>query len=236
MYSLTILFGTILGMILLILIMAATVWFPKIGKPDERYTCPFWTMLRGGFFAGFTYYAILILDSAFKTIFIGFFGYGNFSYFLAGIIMITILGIIILVGTVFVAPTWETLLTFIGIFGYTMYFLQFYLPSPEVFTEDEVLFDPLPVVIGMQFGIVLLGRLVRIIRNQPVKVDQIATSESNGNRIPKKKHRLHAEPIWDISVKFKKIINVKVYLILWALFCTEVIFQFEGYGLLSWLF
>jgi hypothetical protein len=80
--------------------------------------------------------------------------------------------------------------------------------------EDVIFYGPLLICLGAQLGILVLGIIINLIQKKPA---------------------LDGTPLWDNTGKFKTKINLKVLLVLWVLYFTEAIMQFEGYSLLRWL-
>jgi hypothetical protein len=217
MWSLTPLFGVLAGCVLIMSLFMGSIWAPKATKPGERYTCPLVVGFRGILFAALAYYGLLFWDAVIKVGFLGILGYGNFSYQLAPLILMAILGSFFLVGSAFTAPTRASLVAFGAIVIYSMYYLQ--VEALTFMGEDDskpIFYLPVLIDIVIVFiveGVALLYRAIR-----------------------KKRPIIEAKRLWDISTQFKRIASRRMYILLWVLFSVEFILEFEGLSLLYWLF
>ncbi len=217
MWSLTPLFGVLTGEVLMLFLLVGTIWWPKSTKPGERYTCPLVVGLRAILFVALVYYGLLFWDTVVKVGFFGILGYGNFSYQLAPLILLAILGTFMILGGVFVAPTRASLVAFGAIVIYSMYYLE--VKAMTFIGEDgsKTIFY-MPVFVGIGIVVVVEG-LTLIYR-----------------AIRKRRPLLETKVLWDISAQFKRVASRRTYIILWILFSVEFILEFEGLSMLYWLF
>ncbi len=217
MWSLTPLFGLWAGTIMMLFLLMGTIWWSKSTKPGERYTCPLVVSLRAILFVVLVYYGLLFWDAVVKVGFLGILGYGNFSYQLAPLILMAILGTFMIIGGAIVAPTRASLVSFAALVAYSMYYLQVETLSFIGGDESKPIFY-IPVIVGIGIVVVVegLALLYRAIR--------------------KRRPLLEAKRLWDISASFKRVASRRTYIILWILFSVEWILEFEGLSLLCWLF
>jgi hypothetical protein len=208
-------FGIIIGFISSVLLVIGSVWFSRANKPDERFNCPLAAGIRALIFSVLTYYALLMFDVIIKVGFLGLVGYGNIQYHIAGLILFGILGTVILIGTVFTAPTVKTIITFILDMGIYIYYLWFNFAEGFSDSEYAFIWVPIPYFLAVPFIIEILWILIRTItKKRPVFEEKL---------------------LWDNTQKFKKRINIRFYIIILALFYAEFILNFEGISMLFWI-
>ncbi|MHA1819669.1 MAG: hypothetical protein ACTSU2_04330 [Promethearchaeota archaeon] len=215
MLFMTPLYGVFLGFFITMFLMVGLIWFEKIKKPREKYNCPLILGLRGLLFSAFTYWGILMWDSVIKIAFFGGLSHGNLNFYLASLILMAVLGSLLIIGSVFTAPTLKTLIVFTFALIISIYQLDI---NPEIiFNQQEraILFSPIITIIEFQIIVEVLFDLLYylLMKKNPLKI----------------------KPLWDMSDKFKKFMSWKIYLLLYILFSLEAILKMEGFSLLFWL-
>ncbi len=201
----------------MLFLLMGTIWWPKSITPGERYTCPLVVVLRAILFVILVYFGLLFWDTVVKVGFLGILGYGNFSYQLAPLILIAVLGSFMIIGGALVAPTRASLVAFAAVVIYSLYYLE--VESLSFVGEDgskPAFYIPVAVGISIVFAVEGLALLYRAIR--------------------KRRPFLEAKRLWDISTTFKRVASRRTYIILWIIFSIEWILEFEGFSLLCWLF
>lgn len=206
-------FAGIIGMLISAVCMVVMVWVDKIQIPNRNWVQYLYRGARGLGFIPLAFYGIFMIDFVVKIGFTGILSYGNISYHLGALILCGLLGVILLMGTVFSAPTFKSLISFLTVLGYYIY--RYWIDYDILATSEEgYLYEPLLVILPI---IILLN----------IAIDSIF--------LTLKKNPYKLKPLWDISAKFKEKINLKFIVILWILFSVEVILKMEGLGLLFFL-
>src|SRR6056297_885191 len=210
MWLMTPLFMMFLMLIITGFSLLGVIWLDKFPKVDANYKHPFWKGIRGIIFMVFTYWAILLLDSIVKILFLGELGYGNINYHITPLIFGIIISTVIIMGCVFNAPTIKTLLAFVGISIYSIYYLEVLIEVGES-GEMDAFFAP------------LLGNLYILLG---INLVFFGYEKITGKRF---------KPLWNYSSRFKEIFDIKFYIVICLLVATEVILRCEGWSLLFWL-
>jgi len=211
---LTPLFGIFLGTIFLTGNLIGYIWLGKI-SPKTPWMEYLIKILRGVLFSVYVYYAILFLDSVVKILGFGVLGYENIWFHAVSLILMLILAVFFLFIAVFNAPTVQTLISFICIVGFCIYYFDFYLPTIFIGEKDVLIKTPF-IAIGILIGTNLLTLPLRMLKYI-------------------KKSTLDFDTLWNISEKVKKAINIKSFLVLWIFFMVESILQLEGLSILYWI-
>ncbi|MHA1745706.1 MAG: hypothetical protein ACTSWW_06885 [Promethearchaeota archaeon] len=202
--------------------MACKIWFPSNYSPKNRYVAHILLGWKGISGAMYSYYGILLLNTVVKTLFGGLLELSNYWFYLMGLILLTLLAGILLVSGVFKAPTWHTLFSFLAIFGFTIYYFEFFLEVQPGIDKFELVTIPMLLSIGVFLGTTLLTLPIRIMKMKNEKEKKVESSFEF--------HRL-----WDISIHVDKWITKKTLGILWVLFTLESFLLLEGYTLLYWV-
>lgn len=206
-------FAAILGMLVSALCMVVLVWIHKMNMPDKKWVHYLFKGARGLAFIPLAFYGIFFLDFVVKVLFGDIISLGNISYHLGTLILCGVLGVIVLLGTVFVAPTFKTIISFLVMLG--LYIYRYWIDYDILATSEEgYLYEPLLLVIPVLVLVnLIIDSVFFVLKRNPYKL----------------------EPLWDISGKFKKKVNIKSIMILWILFSAEVILKMEGLGLFFFL-
>jgi hypothetical protein len=216
----------IVGTITLVLVLWGHTWFDKQRREGEGYTCVLVLMGRNLFHAVFAFAGLFLIDAVLRICFSSVVSFGSFTrYALASVILCSVLGIMLILGTVFITPTWKTLAVFFVMLG------SFLFVTISSFSgAGQVEFEDLLYVIATGAGLEAILDIVDLVVG-------FAKKKKKGEKVNilKDSGSVFSPPLWDLSLRFKKIMNVKVYLVLFAFFCAELILLFEGMSLLSWL-
>jgi hypothetical protein len=210
MFTFASVYLTILGWIIWTVILGGLIWAPKLAHADQKYTCPLVIGLRGLLFSVFTYWALISFDSLIKILFLGQIGYGNIGYYLFPVFLALISGILILIGSVFVAPTRKTILGFIFIlivFGYYIWGI-----GNSNLPELGSLFIPLVSLLVFEVILTAIYLFIRLIF---------------------KNRKIEDTPLWDISEKYKAFFRPKLILAFWIMYSIEIFLLFGGYSIFA---
>ena len=211
MWALTPLFMVIIMLIMTGLLLFGVIWIEKFPLKEDLVKHPLYKMIRALVFTVYTYWSVLLLDSFVKITFLGIIGYANFSYHLAPMLLALILGIVMILGIAFVAPTLKSIISFLGVAGYSLYYLEV-IANQAGRGELEMLYQPIVWGISITVGVNLLFGIIEMIRGTKFEV------------------------LWDWSETYRKHFGAKFYIIMFLLVCAEFILKFEGLSLLYWLF
>ncbi len=214
--SLTPIFGILVGYIIISIIILGEVCF-KQNKTRYKIINLIRTGIRGCFFSIFAYFGLLYWDTFLKIIILGIITYSNIFYHLGAIILMIILGTVLLLMAVFIAPTLKTLI----IFGFTLgisIFLLWFETGNEILASEEryIIYYPLGFILLAAIVIELLWDIISILL---------------------KRNPFENKKLWDITNKkiIKRFFNLKFYILLWLLFSIEFILKMEGMGVLFWI-
>ena len=168
----------------------------------------------------YSFYGILLLNTIVKTLFGGLLDLSNYWFYLMGLILLTLLAAILLVSGVFKAPTWHTLISFLAILGFTIYYFEFYLEFQPGIDKFELVTIPMLLSVCVFLGTTFLTLPLRIMK----------AKRENGEE-----SSFEFPTLWDISIHVDKWITKKSLGILWGLFTLEAFLLLEGSTLLYWV-
>jgi hypothetical protein len=199
------------------------IWYGKISQSEQKSHHPVYLIGRG---IGRTLYAfvgLLLLDSVLRICFSNLLSYGHFKYALSSVILGIFFGIYLLIGTVFMAPTWKTLVTFIAMVGAMVYLGILSITSEDVDYTDLIL---ITLAVGLIMEIIenvgdFLYRSKRQDGTQKIVLSQIFTTVS--------------PPLWNTSKKLSSLFTLKIYFIIFMIFFFELMLLFEGLTIFVWL-
>jgi hypothetical protein len=120
------------------------------------------------------------------------------------------MGIYLIIGTIFVAPTWKTLVSFGIMTVVLIIFDGLTITDPRLGFEDLIIYS-----LGGGLGIAILLAFIDVIR---FRFKAFPT-----------------HPLWDFSTRFKKIANTNAYCVIFAIFLVELILELEGLTVFVWL-
>ncbi len=186
-------------------------WAPKARNPEKLYNCWLVLGLRGVFFVIGCYLGFIFLDTSIKILFLGVYGYGNISFHITSCILLLVLGIELIIGAVFVAPTLKSITTFIVML--TLFIYYFEINQVVVHEDLDKIFIPMFYAIAFLIIITLIYEIYRKLKTKGFEDKEL----------------------WNFERKFKRIFNWKFNLILWILLSIEIILMIEGYSLFFWL-
>jgi hypothetical protein len=216
-------FATIFGFLFLTIVMICKIWLPPKNSPKNRYVAHILLGWKGISGSIYSFYGILLLNTVVKTLFGGLLDLSNYWFYLMGLILLTLLAGILLVTGVFKAPTWHTILSFLAISGFTLYYFEFYLEFQPGIDKIELVTIPMLLSIGVFLGTNLLTLPIRVMKVRREKQDNEVESS------------FEFRTLWDISIHVDKWITKKTLGILWGLFTLESFLLLEGYTLLYWV-
>jgi hypothetical protein len=216
MMSLTPLFGSLIGLLLSIFLIIGTVWFDWV-KPSNSILYIVFQGFRGILFSIYAYYGFLLLDTVLKIGFFGIISYSNISYHIGSLILMVIFGVMIMIGTVFSAPTKKTIIIFGFLIGISIFFLWTSAGNMILASEEKsIMYKPVSYILLVTIAVEAVWDTIKFLL---------------------KRNPFDNKRIWDFTENknFRRFFNIKVYFILWILFSIETLLKMEGMGLFYWL-
>ena len=186
-------------------------WIPKVRKAEKSFNCWLVLGLRAIFFVIGCYLGFIFLDTSIKILFLGVYGYGNFTFHITSCILLLILGVELIIGAVFVAPTLKSITTFVVMLTFFIY--HFEIEQVVVHEDLDKIFIPMFYTFVYLLIVTLIYEIYRKFKPEGFEDKEL----------------------WNFERKFKKIYNWKFNLIMWILISTELILMIEGYSILFWL-
>lgn len=161
-------------------------------------------ILRRVFLSIYAVLGLHLLDVVGRLCFSGLIGFGSFRSVALPVILCAGLGVLYLIWSTFVTPTWPGLLTFLGVgVAYGLMTLN-----------DSSLGLNLPLGVGAGLTLLFNG------------IDAIRCRRRGGER--------SSPPMWDWTVPFNRWMKPKTYVFVLLLLCAELVFMVEGRSLLFW--
>ena len=186
-------------------------WAPKVRNPENSYDCWLVRGLRGIFFIIICYFSFIFIDTSIKILFLGVYGYGNITLYLASCVLLLVLGVEIIIGVVWISPNIKSLSTFIVML--ILFIYQFEIERVVFFEDYDVMIRPM---LYASIFVIIFTLIYEIYRKL-------------------KPEGFEDKPFWSFEKQFKQVFNWKLNLILWGLISAEMILMIEGYSLLFWL-
>jgi len=213
----------IVGTVACWLLLWGRIWGDKQNKTGEKCNCPLTLLIRAGYLTIMGYLGVFLIDGVFKMYLTDLLVYGNIKYILSASILCTGLGIFLIIGAIFIAPTWKTLVSFGVMLAAALYIEITSISNPDLEYTDLLLY-PLAITLGVQI-LLTIGDLV-----------YNALKRKDRTRISLKEFQaILSPPLWDKSSKFKKRVTTRWYLVIYAVFVVELILLFEGMTFFIWL-
>lgn len=198
------------------------IWFGKISQSQQKFHLVY-LIARGIGRTSYAFIGLLLLDSVLRICFSNLIFYGHFKYIFASVILGSAFGLYLLIGTVFMAPTWKTLAIFISMVG-TMVVLGVL----SIYSENIDYTDLIFITISFGLGVGLIVNIVDILYQNKQKNQTLKLKFSQVTQI-------QTPPLWDISLKFSQYFSVKIYFIIFIIFFFELMLLFEGLTMFVWL-
>lgn len=219
MWVQTPLFTTLFGFIFMTIIMIGFIWYGDKAKSIYLKRKLKTRLVKGLIGASFIYYSAMLFDSFVKVVFFGILGYNTIWFQAMNLILGFTLALVLIFAAVFVAPTWNRLLSFLCILIYALHLFNvtYNLEFPG---EKEMYIQPMLRSVGI---FILVNILTLPLRKK--RYDLKLDLEDRGQ----------FKKLWDISKPFQKIVNVKTMTVLWVLFAIEAILELEGLSILYWV-
>jgi hypothetical protein len=227
----------IIGTVACFMLLWGQIWGDKQNKTGEKYTCPVFLVFRCGFLTAMAFIGIVLLDGAVRLCVQDLLSYGSFKYILAAVILCTGLGIFLIIGAVFIAPTWKSIVSFGVMFVIALIIAVLSYSEANIEYTDFLIVPP---CIGIGVNLILnITELIYLAFTRKTRSEK-STEKSTKNTLPskigfKQLQQILSPPLWDVSNRFKKIINTKVYIIILIVFATELILLFEGMTYFVWI-
>jgi hypothetical protein len=217
MFTYSPLLVVIIGSVTCLFILFGHIWFGKIEINREKIT-PI-SIGRGIFHIFFAALSLFLLDAIIRLSFSDLLNYGHYKYILATVILCLIYSFYLMVGIVFLAPTWKTLVTFFFMCG-TFLFLLISSFSDETVNYIQIIFSLL--VTGVAVELVL--NIIDIVYKKSKLIE--------GAEIEKICFSL---PLWNLSNKLEQFYKPKGVFLIYCLFMIELICLFEGTTFFYWV-
>nr|MDO8084929.1 hypothetical protein [Candidatus Sigynarchaeum springense]MDO8117400.1 hypothetical protein [Candidatus Sigynarchaeota archaeon] len=200
-----------IGFIIQTLIMIAIIWFPKTRKPDKEYYSKYIKAIRGFPMALILFFGVMYIDVFVSVVMLGGYSPGTWKSTYPCAFLALALGIEWISMAALVSPNVKTLLSTIAyVVAYIMY-TKIYMPS----TRDA----------WSILGIIVVMIVICVVHVLMVVVEGIAKRVS--------KRFQGDKPLWNIRARFKRVFNVPVNVIVWALVLTEALLSFAGYSIIT---
>ncbi len=214
----------IIAWIVQCIILGGFLWFEKLRKPDQNYTCWLIRGIRSIFFIVFTVLSFVFIDTNLKIIILCIMGYQNLSLHLASIILTFILAAELLISALIVNPNRKKIIIFAVMIVYFVYLWEFYLSTTDL--NQFTFFDSkYSAAIASIFFPILVG---------VIAASFLTGAEFVLYKVQSKK-RIVDKPFWNIQIKIKSFFDLRFNLILWGLLSAEMILNFQGMSLSFWI-
>ena len=200
-----------IGFIFQTMILFAIIWFPKTRMPSKEYESKYIKAIRGVPMALFLFFGVLYIDIFISVVVLGGYNAGAWMQFYPSAFLALVLGIEWVIMAALVSPNVKTLASTIAyVIAYIVY-VKVYVPS----TRDA--WSILGVIVVMV--VICIVHVVMIITEVILK------------RVVK---RFHGDkPLWNIRDRFKRVFNIPVNVVLWAVIVVEMLLSFAGYSIIT---
>ena len=189
-------------------------WFGRMEITPEKLS-----LINAGRGLGHIFYATLslfLLDIIYRLINTELLSFGHPKYYLTAVILTSIYCAYLMIGTVFSAPTWKTIVTFIA------------MCSASVFVLISSKTDEAIGVLEVGLYPFITGVAVEVILN-------IVDISMKQKKAPAEGKLSLSKPLWNLSDKLHPIYSIKGMVGMYLMFCAELILLFEGTTMLYWL-
>ena len=207
----------IIATITCVFLLWSRVWCGKVDINRSKIT-PI-TLGRGFFHIFFAALSLFLLDAVYRLIFADLLKYGHYKYLLATVLICILYSLYLMMGTVFLAPTWKTLVTF--------FIMSIVSISLLIVSLSDASIDLTQIVIIL----LLTGVGVEILLGV---FDIVHLKKAPEGEEGKRNARISA-PLWDLSQKLQPIFSTKGILVIFGCCAVELIFLFEGTTLFYWI-
>jgi len=227
------------GTVTCVLVLTGQVWFDKQRRTGKDYDCAIVLTGRRMMRALLAFMGMFLIEAAVRICLSPLIGFGSFArYALASVILCILLGILLVIGTVFVAPTWKTLTVFFAMLGAILAMSIASYTGADQVGYEHLLYAG---VAGIGSTLVLdivdfsigLAKRMKLAGEKPGTNSKEKSHETA--RLFKNPGEIMARPIWDTSRAFKLVLDTRLHVVMLALFSAELVLLFEGLSLLFWL-
>lgn len=211
----TFFFGTAwvspIAFILQTMLVIAIIWFPKTRDPNDEYHSKYIKAIRGFPMALYLFFGVIFIDVFVSVVLLAGYSPGAWAQTYPSAILALVLGIEWVTMAVLVSPNVKSLVTAASYVAAYIVYVKIYVP----WTRDTWTIIPflgVMAIVGVAHMILLVieGILRRI------------------------SPRIHGDrPLWNIRSRFKRIFNVPVNVVLWAIVTIDTILTFMGYSLIT---
>ena len=211
----TFFFGTAwiapIGFIFQTMILIAIIWFPKTRKADDEYHSKYIKAIRGLPMALFLFFGVLYIDVFVSVVVLGGYSPAAWAQAYPSAFLALVLGVEWVTMAAFVSPNVKTIASTIAYVVAYIVYVKVYVPA----TRDAWTIIPFLAVMA------IVGATHAIVAIIEAIVKHFVPS-LRGDRL-----------LWDIRPRFKRVFNVPVNVVLWALVTVETILSFMGYSMIT---
>jgi len=228
-----------IGTITMVLVFSGQIWFDKKRREGKDYDCAIVLTGRRMVHATFAFMGLFLIDAVLRMCLSNIVSFGNFArYALAAVLLCSVLGALLVIGTIFTAPTWKTLVVFFAMLGATLS-----LTIASFTGETQIEFQHVFYAGAAGVALTLVLDVVDFFHALAKKIKRDGNTTDNDQKgrqreilaLFKNPAAIMSQPLWDASKRLGKLMNTRVFLVVFALFCAELIMLFEGMSLLVWV-
>lgn len=197
--------------ILQTMIVFAIIWFPKARDPNDEYHSKYIKAIRGFPMALFLFFGVLNIDIFVNVVALGGYSPAAWMHVYPSAILALVFGIEWVAMAAVVSPNVKTLATATAYVVAFVVYVKVYVPS----TRDAWSVIPFLAVMAAVGVVHVIMVVVEAVLKRVVK-------GFRGDR-----------PLWNLRPRFKRIFNVPVNVILWALVLVEALLSLMGHSLIT---
>ena len=160
----------------------------------------------------YAFFGMYLLDIVFRICFLGMFSPGRLGYIATPILLCIAIGVLYIVCSTFIAPSWVNLLAFGGM-ALVYLHMTIMVPDPQLRIALHV-----GIALALIFGFI-----------------ELSIKWRENRQFPSSESVLSSQPLWDLSHKFNYFAATKPYAIVLFLISIEFVLELEGMSLLYWL-
>jgi hypothetical protein len=200
-----------IGFIFQNMILIAIIWCPKTRMPGKEYESRYIKAIRGFPMALFLFFGVLYIDIFISVVVLGGYNAAAWKQFYPSAILALVLGIEWVTMAALVSPNVKTLASTIAYVITYIVYVKVYVPS----TRDA--WSILGTLVVM--AVIGIAHVVMIITENILKH---VVKRFQGDK-----------PLWNIRDRFKRVFNIPVNVVLWAILVVETLLSFAGYSILT---
>ncbi len=202
---------TPIAFILQTMLMAGIVWFPKSRRPDKEYESPYIKALRAFPLALFFVFGVIFLEIFIEVVVLNYYGLATWTQTFPSAFIALVCGVEYVLMAAYVAPNVKTI---VSTSAYTVVYLAFVNAYIPISQDIWMVLYALPVMVGFMILHLTMYAIEKILKK--------AIPSFRGDK-----------RLWNIRPWFKRVFNVPVNVVIWALIVVEGILQFMGYSIIT---